>query len=157
MAAVTICSDFGAQVNKVCRYFHIFPNLFARKWWDWMPWFEFSECWVSSQFFHSLSPSSRNSLVRLGSLPLGRCHLHICSYWHFLQQSWFQLELHPNTSRDVLCTQITWARWQHAALTPPFQLWACPLFHVQFQLLLHCSLVFDTFKVFKDFNFEICL
>ena len=25
MAAVTICSDFGAQENKVCHCFHCFP------------------------------------------------------------------------------------------------------------------------------------
>ena len=25
MAAVTICSDFGAQENKICHYFHFFP------------------------------------------------------------------------------------------------------------------------------------
>ena len=25
MAAVTVCSDFGAQKNKVCHYFHCFP------------------------------------------------------------------------------------------------------------------------------------
>ena len=25
MATVTICSDFGAQENKVCHYFHCFP------------------------------------------------------------------------------------------------------------------------------------
>ena len=31
MAAVTICSDFGAPQNKVC---HCFPYLFAMKWWD---------------------------------------------------------------------------------------------------------------------------
>jgi len=35
MAAVTICSDFGAQKNKVC---HCFPHLFAMKWWGQMPW-----------------------------------------------------------------------------------------------------------------------
>ena len=29
MAAVTICSDFGAQENKVCHYFHCFPILMA--------------------------------------------------------------------------------------------------------------------------------
>ena len=27
MAAVTICSDFGAQVNKVPHYFHCFPSI----------------------------------------------------------------------------------------------------------------------------------
>ena len=32
MAAVTICSDFGAQENKIC---HCFLHLFAMKWWDW--------------------------------------------------------------------------------------------------------------------------
>ena len=25
MAAVTICSDFGAQENKICHFFHFFP------------------------------------------------------------------------------------------------------------------------------------
>ena len=44
MAAVTICSDFGASQNKVCHFifgnkmgnlFPLFPHLFAMKWWDW--------------------------------------------------------------------------------------------------------------------------
>ena len=34
MAAVTICSDFGAQKNSQ----PLFPHLFAMKWWDQMPW-----------------------------------------------------------------------------------------------------------------------
>ena len=36
MAAVTICSDFGAQENSLslCA---LFPYLFAMKWWDQMP------------------------------------------------------------------------------------------------------------------------
>ena len=33
MAAVTLCSDFGAQENKV-SLFPLFPHLFAMKWWD---------------------------------------------------------------------------------------------------------------------------
>ena len=67
MAAVTICSDFGAQKN--CHCFP-FPHLFAMKWWDWMPWSLFSECCALSQLFHSpLSLSSRGSLV-LCFLPL---------------------------------------------------------------------------------------
>jgi len=63
MATVTICSDFGAQENKVCHCFHCFPiNL---------PWSDGTgchdlECWVLSQLFHSpLSPSSRDSLIPL--------------------------------------------------------------------------------------------
>ena len=44
--------------------------LYGMKWWDWLPWSSFLECWVLSQFFHSpLSPSSRGSLV-----PLLFCH-----------------------------------------------------------------------------------
>ena len=31
-----------------------FGLLFAMKWWDWMPWSSFFECWVLSQHFHSL-------------------------------------------------------------------------------------------------------
>ena len=50
MAAVTICSDFGAQENKVSPCFHFFPHLFAMKWWDQMPWSWCFECWVLSQF-----------------------------------------------------------------------------------------------------------
>ena len=38
MAAATICSDFGAQKNKVWHCFQLFPHLFPMKWWDRMPW-----------------------------------------------------------------------------------------------------------------------
>ena len=37
MAAVTICSDFGTQKNKVWHCFHCLP-IFPMKWWDQMPW-----------------------------------------------------------------------------------------------------------------------
>ena len=44
----------------------IVSQQFAMKWWDWMPWSLFSECWIFSQFFHSPLPlSSRGSLVLL--------------------------------------------------------------------------------------------
>jgi len=78
MAAVTICSDFKAQENKVCHYFHRFPV--------YLPWSDgtrrhdlsFFECSVLSYLFHCpLSLSSRGSLVPLHFLPLGWCHLHI--------------------------------------------------------------------------------
>ena len=36
MAAVTICSDFGAQENKVCHCFHFFPT--------YLPWFDGTRC-----------------------------------------------------------------------------------------------------------------
>ena len=31
MAEVTIHSDFGAQENEACHFFHFFPHLFAKK------------------------------------------------------------------------------------------------------------------------------
>ena len=33
------------------RLFPLFPHLFAKKWWDQMPWSSFPECWVLSQLF----------------------------------------------------------------------------------------------------------
>ena len=77
MAAVNICSDFGAPPNKISHCFHCFPI--------YLPWsnetrcheamepdamiFIF-ECWVLSQIFHFLlSLSSRGSLVILHFLP----------------------------------------------------------------------------------------
>ena len=42
----------------------------SMKWWDWMPWSSFSECWALSQLFHSpISLSSRGFLVPLHFLP----------------------------------------------------------------------------------------
>ena len=99
MAAVTICSDFGAQENKVCLCFHCFPI--------YLPWSDGTKCHdlsflngVLSQLFHS-PLSSRGSLVHF--LPQGWCHLHIWGYWYFSRQSWFQLVLHP-AQHFVWCT-----------------------------------------------------
>jgi len=69
MVAVTICSDFGAQENKVSHCFYFFPI--------YLPWNDgtryhdlcFFECWVLSQLFHCpLSPSSRGSLIPLSAI-----------------------------------------------------------------------------------------
>ena len=73
MAAV-ICSNFGAQENKICYCFPIsftvfppsvslFPHLFAIKWWNQLLWSYFFECWVLSQLFHSPFTFIRTSLV----------------------------------------------------------------------------------------------
>ena len=68
MGAVTICSDFGAQENKISHCFHCFPICLS--------WSDGTRChdlrgfffwyWVLSRLFHSPpSPSSRGSLVPL--------------------------------------------------------------------------------------------
>ena len=70
MATVTICSDFGAQKNKVWHCFHCFPI--------YLPWsdgtrchdLKFSECWALSQLFRfSLSLSLGGCSVPLHFLP----------------------------------------------------------------------------------------
>ena len=65
MATVTICSDFGAQENKICHCFHFF--------FFYLPQNDGTRCHdlsflnrVLSQFVHSpLSPSLRGSLIPL--------------------------------------------------------------------------------------------
>ena len=95
MAAVTTCSDFGAQENKVCHCFPLFPHLFSMKWLDQMPWSLFFECWVLSQFFHSLFHLHQEAVWFLFTFCHKGCHLHNWGCWYFSQQSWFQLVLHP--------------------------------------------------------------
>ena len=80
-------------------------NWFAMKWWDWMPWPSFSECWVLSQLFHSpLSLSSRGSLVLL-------CFCHkgvVICISEVIDISPGNLDsslcfIQPSISHDVLC------------------------------------------------------
>ena len=76
MAAITICSDFGAQKNKVSHCFHCFPSVCHEVM---GPDAMISVFWILSlsQLFHSpLSLSLRGSLVLLHFLPKGWCHLH---------------------------------------------------------------------------------
>ena len=84
MAVVTICSDFGAQENKLCHCFHFLPHLFAMKWWDWIPWSYFFECWVLCQHFHFLFHLHQKALEFLCFLPLkwllllfSHCHVRL--------------------------------------------------------------------------------
>ena len=102
MAAVTTCSDFGAQKNSLS----LFPHLFAVKWWNQMPWSSFLECWVLSQLFHPpLSLSSSSSSVPLHFLSQAWCHLHISDYrytlmrWTIKRGSKCSLKLETQTSR----------------------------------------------------------
>ena len=70
MAAVTVCSDFGAQENKICRCFHFFPSI-SHEMIGLDAMILVFECLVLSQIFHSpLIPSSGVSLVPLPFLPL---------------------------------------------------------------------------------------
>ena len=89
MAAVTICSDFGAQENKVCYCFHCFPIYLL--WSDGTKCHDLSFLNALSHLFHSpLSLSSRGSLV-LHLLLLGWCHACINIWFFFLFLTYFTL------------------------------------------------------------------
>ena len=82
MTPVTICSDFGAQENKVFHCFHFSPPSICHEMMGLdaiiLVFWKLS----LSQLFHSLlSPSSGGFLVPLHFLPQG-CHLDI--WWHLL-------------------------------------------------------------------------
>ena len=96
MAAVAICSDFGAHENKICHCFHFFLL--------YLPWgngtrcndLRFFSCSIRSQLFNSpLWPSSVGCLVPFHFLVLQWYHLHIWGCWYFSWKSWFQLVLQP--------------------------------------------------------------
>ena len=78
--------------KKICHSFHFFPHLFAMKWWDWMPWSSFSECWVLSQVF-SLSFFTFIKRLFCSSL-LSSIRMVSSAYLRLLilsQQSWLQV------------------------------------------------------------------
>ena len=75
VAAVTVPSDFGAQENKLCHYFHFSPlNLHELMGPD-TTIFIFRILSFKPAFSLSSSPSSRGSLVPFHFLPLEWCVL----------------------------------------------------------------------------------
>ena len=75
MAAVTICSDFGAQKNKVSHCFHWFP-IFCQEVME--PDAMILVFWtLSFKPIFSLPLSSRGFLVLIHFLPWGWCHLNL--------------------------------------------------------------------------------
>ena len=89
MAALTISSDFGAQEEEICHYFHLFPF--------YLPWSNGARCHNLSCFLFlifsfkpALSLSSFTlikTLVPLCFLPLEWYHSHIWDCWCFFLPS----------------------------------------------------------------------
>ena len=111
MAAVPVCSDFGAQENKVSHCFHCFPI--------YSPWSSFFECWVLSQllslssftFIKKLFSSSSLSVIRVVSSAYLRLLIFLLAI------------LIP--ACDSFCTiysayKLNKAGWQYIALTYSF-------------------------------------
>ena len=130
MAAVTICSDFGAQKNSLSLS-PLFPHLFAMKWWDQMPWSWFS---VSFKPTFSLSFFTFNKrLFSSSSLSaIGWFHMHIWGYCYFSWQSWFQLVLHAAWHFTWYTLCISEIRVTINNFDAFLSLFGTSLFHVQF-------------------------
>ena len=94
MGAVTICSDFGAQENKVCHCFHCFPIH--------LPWSDGLDAMIFIFPMLSFKPAFplssftfiKGSLI-LFFLPQGWYHWQIWGYWCFSQESWFHASSRP--------------------------------------------------------------
>ena len=107
--AVTVCSDSGAQENKICHCFCFSPSI-CREVMGPDAMISIFECWVLSQLFQSsLSPSSRDSLVPFlmafchkGGITCKSVVIDI-SPGSFDSCLWF---IQPDISYDVLCTEI---------------------------------------------------
>ena len=84
MAVVTVCSDSGAQENKICHC-STFSLPICQEAME-------PDTMIFKPVFSSLSPSSRGSLV-LHFLSLEWYHLYIWDCY-FSWQSWFQLVIH---------------------------------------------------------------
>ena len=118
MAAVTIHSDFGAQENSL-SLFPLFPHLYAMKWWDHMPWSEFSESWVLTELFHSpfftfikrFFSSSSLSAIRVVSPAYQAGDI---SPGNLDSSLWF---IQPGFSHDVCELN---KQWQYTAWHSPF-------------------------------------
>ena len=108
MAAVTICSDFGAQKNKVCHCFHCFPIYLS--WSDGTRCHDF--CFLNIEFKPAFSLSSFTFFKRLfSSSSLSAIRVMLSAYLRlliFLPQSWFQLVLHPAWHFVWCILHISW-------------------------------------------------
>ena len=91
MAAVTICSNFGAPGNKVCHCFHCFSI--------YLQWSERTRCHEFCFWLLNFKPAFSLSFIFIKTLFSFSLHyaikVDVWSYWYFSQQSWFQLVLHP--------------------------------------------------------------
>ena len=138
MAAVTICSDFGTQENKVCHFLHCFPI--------YLPWSDttgchdlhFFECWVLGQLF---SLSSFTFIKRLfSSSSLYAIRVVLSAYLRlliFLPAILIPVCASPSLAFCMMCYPYKWNK-QGDKVQPwhtPFPIWnqsvvPCPVLTV---------------------------
>ena len=92
MVAVSVCSEFGVQENKIFHCFHFFPSSCHEQMGPDAMILVFWMLSFKPAFQSPLSPSSlRYLLASLPFLPLEWYHLHIWGCCYFSMQSSFQL------------------------------------------------------------------
>ena len=142
MAAVTICSDFGAWENKIYHCFHIFPSISHEVM---GPGTRILIFLVSSQLFHSpLSPSSTGSLVPLHFLPWVVLSIHLRLFM-FLPEI---LILACDSSSLVSC--IMYSAYKLNKQDDNIQPWWTP-FHNWNQSVVPCPFLFFFFFLISFF------
>ena len=154
MAAVTRCNDFEPKKIESLSLFPLFPHLFAMKWWDWMPWSLFSECWVLSQLFTLLFHLHQEALYERASSLLSAIRVVSSAYLRLLI---FLLAILSPACESYspafgmlysACKLNKWG-WLYTALTYSFpkmnqSVDPCPVFtwcEVKWKLLSHVWLV----------------
>ena len=154
MAAITICSDFGAE-EEICHYFHLFP-LYLRgsngaKCYD-LSFFFFFLYVVLSWLFHSPpSPTSEGFLVPLPFLPLECYHPHTWGGCCFSHPSWFQLGTHPAQHFScALSVQVKQTGWKKSSLWYSFldlEPISCSIRSPNYCFLIHTQVSQETGKM----------
>ena len=90
MAEVTVCSDFGAQENKICHCFHFYPSICHEV----MGLDAMIFVFRTLTFKPAISASSF-ILIKSSSSLSHWYDMQIAYCWYFCWQSWFQLVSHP--------------------------------------------------------------
>ena len=118
MAAVTICSDFGAPKKWTLT---LFPHLFPMTCWDQTPWSVFSECWVLSELFNIINNTQswhfKFSLFELNFFHcLKKQNLIPFSFPHWIVCN------HPNLSSSMLQEAVVSASFSRLPSTPTWRI-----------------------------------
>ena len=137
MAAVTICSDFGAPKIKYLTVFIVSPSishevigLDAIILVFWMLSFKTTFSLSSFAFIKRLFNSSLLSAIKVVSSAYLRLLI-------FSQQSWFQLVLHPAWHFTWCTLHVNWISMVTVYNLDVLRSWfGTSLFHVQFSLLI---------------------
>ena len=179
MAAITICSDLGAQENKICHCFHFSP--FYLSWSHGIrchdlgflnvgvkPAFPLSSFTFIKRFFSSSSLSASKSGLSLGMQPVlfitwkirggNHCNLYfLFLFFNFTILHWF---CHISTWICHRYTRVPHPEPSSLLLNPPPSslpvpsLWVVPVHQPQASSIVHRTWTGDSFHIWYDTCFN---